>query len=99
MRLRLVLFIASASAIDALLTHIGIKLGIIQEANPLMDWLYERSETFFFLLKVSFPIMLLLILPQRISKPIRGLLLAACGVYLFVLSLHGVWLIQLLRPL
>jgi hypothetical protein len=96
MRLRLVLFIATASAIDALLTHIGIKHGIIQEANPLMDWLYERSETLFFLLKVTLPIMLLLLLPQRISKLIRGLLLTACGVYLFVLTLHGVWLVQLL---
>ncbi|AZN43335.1 DUF5658 family protein [Paenibacillus albus] len=96
MRLFLLLFLFISSCIDGVLTVYGIRSGLITEANPIMDWLYRQSSYGFLLLKVLLPVLLLLIIPKKVSKPLRNLLIAACGIYLFILSLHGYWMMQLL---
>jgi hypothetical protein len=98
-RLVLILFIAAASFTDAVLTDLGIRLGSISEANPLMRSLYQWNAPAFFLLKLALPLLLLLITPKLLTKPLQNLLYLTCGIYLCVLSLHSVWLLEQFKPI
>jgi hypothetical protein len=89
LQLFMILFILIVNGLDALLTAYGTYYGIIGEANPLMNWLLQRSVTAFLLLKISLPIALLILLPWLVSKPIKRLLVFTCAIYCCVLSLHG----------
>jgi hypothetical protein len=51
-----VLFILSA--IDCALTLWGLSLNVIEEANPIMRWLIEKSPIGFMALKLLMPIIL-----------------------------------------
>ncbi|QGQ97904.1 hypothetical protein EHS13_24955 [Paenibacillus psychroresistens] len=93
-RLGLILFIAAASFTDAILTDFGLRLGSIGEANPLMLWLYQWNAIAFFLLKLSLPLLLLLVIPKLLSKVLQNLLYLTSAIYLCILSLHGVWLLE-----
>ncbi|MFC5531234.1 DUF5658 family protein [Cohnella yongneupensis] len=96
MRLFLIMFITVAGGLDAWLTQYGVRRGLIEEANPWMDWLFGRSEFLFFLLKIGLPLALLAIVPKRLSMPLRGALALACVTYLFVMAVHGYWITELL---
>jgi hypothetical protein len=94
LQLFMVLFILITSGLDAFFTSYGMQYGIIGEANPLMNWLLQRSEAAFFLLKISLPLALLLLLPWLVPKPIKHLLVVTCAIYGCVLTMHGVWLFK-----
>ncbi|AZN40473.1 DUF5658 family protein [Paenibacillus albus] len=93
MRIFLITFILIASASDAVLTDLGLRSGIIQEANPFMDWLYHQSPLAFLLFKVMLPLLLLfLIPPKKVTKLLRSLMYITCSLYAVVLGMHGVWI-------
>ncbi|NHN29569.1 DUF5658 family protein [Paenibacillus agricola] len=94
MQLFCVLFIVVVNSLDAFLTAYGTHYGIIGEANPLMNWLLQQSETAFLLFKLSLPLVLLFLLPWLVSKAIQRLLVVTCAIYCCVLSLHGIWLFE-----
>ncbi|SEN09410.1 DUF5658 family protein [Paenibacillus sp. OV219] len=93
MRIILITFILITSASDAILTDLGLRTGIIHEANPFMDWLYHQSPLAFFLFKVMLPLLLLFLIPHKVSKLLRGLMFITCALYVFVLGMHGVWIV------
>lgn len=95
----MIIFIIAANASDAILTHLGIRTKQMEEGNPIMAWAYNHSLWLFFLVKLSLPLLLLLLL-LKIPKPNRTtilLLTSTCGIYLYVMMLHGYWL-TLLYP-
>lgn len=92
MRKFVIIFMAAASGLDAILTHVGVSRGLIGEANPVTEWLYARSPLLYIALKVLLPLSLLAFEPRRLSGVARGSIAAACVVYLFVLLLHGYWI-------
>ena len=46
------------SCMDGVLTLWGLSIGAIEEANPIMQWLIEKSPIVFMVFKLSFPVML-----------------------------------------
>ena len=56
------LFTMTLVVTDFLMTSIGIRAGIYQEANPLIKWLFELDFTPAFLFKLIFTAILLLVL-------------------------------------
>ncbi|MDO7788638.1 DUF5658 family protein [Desulforamulus aquiferis] len=83
---------------DLLLTYHGLKLGLIQEFNPLMAWLYQINP------KVSVAIVfslvalgcLFLYLVQGQVSWLPTALAALLVIKLGVLGLHLGWLVQTL---
>jgi len=93
MRFWFIGFLFAANLADALLTDYGLRLGVINEANPLMNWLYTYSVAAFFIVKLALPGILLLIMLRYVrSMVITRLMVVACAFYLIILSMHGVWL-------
>ena len=96
--MRLCLFLLFAGILDAVLTHFGIVLGIIEEGNPLMEFAIEKSWMFFYIIKIFLPLLLIGIFYLRPLKGrIRTLLVAACVLYLSVLCYHMVWILLFLN--
>lgn len=86
-------FLLAANAADARLTDIGMRQGLMSEANPLMNAVYRHSPLLFLLLKLALPLLLLLLVlrSRTMTRPINALLAGTCVLYAFVLSMHGVW--------
>ena len=61
-----VLFILSA--IDCVLTLWGLSLKVIEEGNPIMRWLIEKSPIGFIALKLLMPVILGLMFLQRRNR-------------------------------
>ncbi|REE93046.1 hypothetical protein A8990_102132 [Paenibacillus taihuensis] len=93
LRVTLLSFILIASLVDAFLTDIGIRSGMIIEANPFMSWLYHQSILAFFLFKVTLPLLLLFLIRPKISKLLKGLIYITSGLYVFALAMHFVWIV------
>jgi len=55
------------SLLDALLTLWGLSLGVIVEANPIMQWLIEKSPIVFMVVKLSLPVILGSVLWKMLS--------------------------------
>jgi hypothetical protein len=92
--MRLCLFLFFAGLMDAVLTHFGIVSGIVVEGNPLMKLVIEKSWSYFYIIKVFLPLMLLGLFYLRPLKGwIRTLLVSTCVLYLSVLVYHMVWIV------
>lgn len=84
------------SVFDALATDCGIRLRLIQEANPIAKALYESNVVFFYGYKTLLPLLLLFLLfllrhaPER---PIVRLGIAlATALYAAVAIYHVFWI-------
>jgi len=88
-----VLFVLSA--IDGVLTLWGIGLGTIEEANPAMLWLIEKSP--FIFMALSLPLILGLV-SWRLRNKSRWLVKYGLGLVLVVYALvtlsHAYWIIR-----
>jgi hypothetical protein len=92
--MRLCLFLLIAGLLDAILTHFGIVSGIVEEGNPIMKTVIEKSWSFFYIIKIFLPLLLLGLFYLRPLKGwIRTLLVSTCVLYLSVLVYHMVWII------
>lgn len=81
------------SLIDAILTDYGLRLNLIDEANPLMRFAYESNVGYFYSIKLLLPIFLLLILRKLEStRLLKGMLFVTTGLYGIVMLIHVAWI-------
>lgn len=99
--MKLCFFLLIAGMLDALLTQIGIGQGIIQEGNPLIHYLFEKSWLLVYIVKVALPLILLgLLLYRPLKSRIVSILLVVTSVlYLSVLAYHLVWILLYAKSL
>lgn len=80
--------------IDTFFTDFGIRQGHIQEANPLMNFIYNWSIFGFYAFKILLPTSLLTLVHfMKPSTVIRHMTIFCLILYIFVLSLHIYWVI------
>ena len=58
------IFLLLLAIFDSIFTDIGIRYDYISEANPLMQSVYETSVLGFYVIKISFPLLLLYLLTK-----------------------------------
>ena len=88
-----VLSLILLAILDSLFTDIGIRQHYITEANPIMKNIYDASVFGFYTLKISLPLILLLLLSKiKPKKYIMVLLISAVTLYSVVLFLHFFWI-------
>ncbi|MFK9095120.1 DUF5658 family protein [Bacillus salipaludis] len=92
--MKLCLFLLFAGALDAVLTHFGIASGFVEEGNPIMKHIIEKSWSYFYMIKIVLPLLLLGLFYIRPLKGwIRTFIVSTCVLYLTVLVYHMVWII------
>nr|WP_285842979.1 DUF5658 family protein [Metabacillus litoralis] len=83
--------------VDGLLTYIGLKLNLIEEANALMRILYEAEPIYFLIVKSLLSIMLCtLCYYQKIPnhKVMKSISIVGVTLYTFVMFIHVYWIIN-----
>lgn len=91
MRAGLILLIAGI--LDAVFTQLGVTFGIVDEANPAVKVVMEKSWMLFYLLKISLPLLLIgIIIYRPLMGWVKGLIRVSCAVYLSVLAIHFSWI-------
>jgi hypothetical protein len=91
--MRLCLFLLFAGLLDAVLTHFGIASGYVEEGNPMMKLVIEKSWSYFYIIKIFLPLLLLGLFYLRPLKGwIKTLLVSTCVLYLSILVYHMVWI-------
>ncbi len=91
-----VYFIIAASAADAVLTDIGIRMHQVTEGNPLMAYWYHSSPAMFYGIKLLLPLALLYMYPRVMNRMmIRRMIGGASLLYGNVLALHCLWIASL----
>ncbi|QQZ10955.1 DUF5658 family protein [Heyndrickxia vini] len=89
---------AALNIIDAVISFIGLKLDLIQEANPLMGYIYNQHPFLFLLVKLSFSFLLYSFLYAN-KIPTKNIVkyttYTAVVVYSFVFSLHIYWIVKI----
>lgn len=87
-------FLLFAGVADAALTQFGINSGIVEEGNPLMRAVIEKSWAHFYLIKIFLPFLLIgLCYLRPLKGRIRTLLVSACVLYVSVLVYHMGWIL------
>ncbi|MDP4106124.1 MAG: DUF5658 family protein [Bacillota bacterium] len=88
------LFLLISGVLDAVLTHLGVTFGIIEEGNPAVNLVIEKSWLLFYLIKVSLPLLLIgIIICRPLKRWVKTLIRASCAVYLTVLAIHFSWIV------
>ena len=83
------------NGLDGILTFIGLKMQIIEEANPLMSFLFIQDPYLFLITKFFLSFLLLLFLVMKKipnTRTIKLLSVFALLSYGYVTSLHIVWI-------
>jgi Domain of unknown function (DUF5658) len=92
--MKICLFLLFAGIVDAVLTNLGIAIGVIDEGNPMMKFVIHQSWIFFYLIKICLPLLLIGLFYLRPLKGwIRTLLISASVLYFSVLCFHMVWIL------
>jgi len=92
--MRLCLFLLFAGVLDAVLTHFGISSGFVEEGNPMMKLIIDQSWSYFYLIKIALPLLLLGLFYLRPLKGwIKTLIISTCVLYLTVLVYHMIWIV------
>lgn len=90
------------SALDAVITLWGLRLGAIREANPLMAPLLMNNLLGFFAVKLITPVIIGLgffIFRNQPRKFIVNLLYIVVIVYIVVIALHIRWMFVYFEPI
>lgn len=81
------------SILDSIITDYGIKNMLIEEANPIMKLIHEKSVLSFYFVKIILPSLLIFILlklkPTKTLKIFMGIALI---IYVIVFLIHILWL-------
>ena len=84
--------------IDAIFTDYGLRYSYIEEANPLMKFIYDTSTLNFYIVKISLPLLLLHLLTRLQPKIYLRLLIGATLLlYTIVLFHHIFWMTLIFR--
>ncbi|MFS0574664.1 DUF5658 family protein [Sporosarcina sp. 179-K 3D1 HS] len=90
------LLLIALAIFDCLSTDIGIRHAHIEEANPLMRFLYDHHIAYFYGIKIGLPLILLLLLKSIEPKRLLAFFLgSALFLYLMVFGLHVFWIAHL----
>lgn len=97
--MKLCLFLLVAGVVDALLTQFGIVNGMIQEGNPLIQYLLTKSWFLVYAVKLVLPLALLWLWVYRPfqSRIVHILLYSTSVLYLFVLFYHLLWILLFVK--
>ncbi|WP_025786282.1 DUF5658 family protein [Sporosarcina sp. D27] len=91
---RLLWLLLGLSLVDALATDFGLRFELIEEANPMMDYVYESSVIGFYFVKLVLPISLFTL--QSVvarSRFVQRLLQLTIGLYVVISGLHVFWFV------
>lgn len=81
------------SIFDAIATDYGLKAGLIEEANVLMRSIHEFNVTLFYLVKISLPVFLLILIPKLKSTLVAKIfMIIALIAYASVIVIHLIWI-------
>ncbi|REB06428.1 hypothetical protein DVB69_12020 [Sporosarcina sp. BI001-red] len=90
---RLLWLLLGMSLFDALATDFGLRFELIEEANPVMDYVYEYSVLGFYFVKVVFPLVLFTFQPVVArSRIVQRLLQFTVGLYAVLSGFHVFWI-------
>ncbi|WP_078432608.1 DUF5658 family protein [Metabacillus halosaccharovorans] len=96
---RICYYLAFLNLIDGILTYIGLKLNLIEEANVLMRIIYEAEPVYFLIVKTLLSILLFaLCILQKIPNNFRMKTISYIGasLYTFVLFIHFYWIVDII---
>ncbi|MBM7662350.1 phosphoglycerol transferase MdoB-like AlkP superfamily enzyme [Bacillus mesophilus] len=91
--------LAILNSIDATMTFLGLKLSLIEEANPTMRFLYETEPLLFLGLKLLLSIALLVFGWKNVFPRIswfKPLIYTALSLYAIITCLHAKWVFQVI---
>ncbi|MED4017034.1 DUF5658 family protein [Sutcliffiella cohnii] len=83
------------NGIDGVLTFIGLKFNMIEEANPLMSLLFTHNPYLFLIIKITLSFLLLIFLIRKQipnTRLVKILSIFATASYSYVTCLHLVWI-------
>lgn len=90
---RLLWMLLGFSIFDALVTDFGLRFELIEEANPMIHYVYSRNLSGYYLIKIGFPLVLF---PLRSALArsflVYKLLLFTVILYSILSLLHVGWL-------
>ncbi|MFD2445748.1 DUF5658 family protein [Bacillus sp. CGMCC 1.16607] len=89
------IYLAFINIVDGLVTYIGLKLGNIEEANPLMSFLFDFDPILFISVKLGLSILLIMfiyLIKAPKSRVIHSLLVFSSMIYTFVCFKHLYWI-------
>lgn len=77
---------------DGIATYIGLKNGFYIEENIILDYIYQYSSIMFIVIKIVLPTIILSILMvivgEKVSNLIKGMLYFSNTIYLFLFIYH-----------
>lgn len=90
----IILFVLNIS--DLIFSYGGLQAGIIEEANPIMAYLYETSILFFFMFKILVPFLLIISISRLLkfcenTELINALVYTAVFIYASINAYHIYW--------
>lgn len=79
---------------DAIFTDMGLRYNHIEEANPFMLFLYDKSILSFYVVKIALPLLLMYFIAKIEIKPFFIVLFfSTLLLYFFVFFIHLFWLV------
>lgn len=91
--LTIITWIVLFSITDASFTDMGIRMGLVEEANPFAKTLYDWHWSAFYGFKVVLPLILLLVYPSIKNKKWINRGIVMCFIfYLLVNIYHLIWM-------
>ncbi|MGX6446147.1 DUF5658 family protein [Neobacillus sp. K501] len=90
-------YLSALNIFDAFITYFGLKNSIIEEMNPLMNYVFETHPVLFIFIKLAFSVCLyLFIFFKKVpsSSLTKGLTICASSFYTVVFFLHCSWLVE-----
>lgn len=90
--------LSTLNLIDMICTYVGLKLNLIGESNPLMDYLYNQNEMYFLLVKVVLSIVIFLLAYKikkdniKFNRVIENIFKLVTVAYVFIFFIHSYWL-------
>lgn len=91
----LFIYLAILNFLDGIVTFIGLTLGKIEEANPIMSFLYETNPGIFLIIKIGLSVLLILIyinLKILNASIVKSLLMISSIFYSVVCLQHYYWI-------
>ena len=96
--MRFCYFLFISCLLDAVLTHLGIAFGAIEEANPIIMLVIQKSWILFYVIKLLLPLCLIgLQYLQPLKGRMKTLLVSTCVIYSSILLIHLAWIILFLN--
>lgn len=92
----LFMIISTLNLLDGVFTFIGLHYSLIEEMNPIMNWLWEYHPMMFLFVKVSLSLVVVIIgislgKQELVFKHWKLVLFPVLVIYFVILLLHFRW--------